>query len=97
MFAALSLNSFLEGTDLLLEAQDGLSGSLRAETMLLLLGSRGEALARASDMECREYGRVMGDLLKPILYSAAAVFVSPSRPRGSAWWHWKVSPAEHPH
>jgi glycosyltransferase involved in cell wall biosynthesis len=82
MFAALSLNSYLKGADLLLEALEGLPASLRGETMLLLLGSRGEALARASGIESREFGRVTGDLLKPILYSAADIFVSPSRAEG---------------
>jgi glycosyltransferase involved in cell wall biosynthesis len=82
MFSALSLNAYLKGADLLLEALEGLPASLRAETMLLLLGSKGEAIARASRLECREYGRVMGDPLKPILYSAADVFVSPSRAEG---------------
>lgn len=79
MSAALSLNSYLKGPDLLLEALGGLSPSLRAETILVLLGSRGEMLADQSGMETRQYGSVTGDLLKPILYSAADVFVSPSR------------------
>ncbi|MFC2023124.1 hypothetical protein ACFLT5_00100 [Chloroflexota bacterium] len=48
MPAALFLTNYRKGEDLLLEALESLPPSLRAETMLLLMGSRGEALARAS-------------------------------------------------
>jgi glycosyltransferase involved in cell wall biosynthesis len=82
MFAALYLNNYAKGGDLLLEALDSLPATLRAETILVLLGSRGETLARASGIESREYRLVMDDRLKSILYSAADVFVSPSRCEG---------------
>ncbi|MFC2023115.1 glycosyltransferase [Chloroflexota bacterium] len=82
MFAALFLSNYRKGADLLLEALESLPPSLRAETLLLLMGSKGEALAGASGMESREFGLVMDDRLKAILYSAADVFVSPSRSEG---------------
>jgi glycosyltransferase involved in cell wall biosynthesis len=82
MFASLSLNTPEKGPDLLLMALDSLPAALKAETILLLMGSRGQALAGASGMESLDFGLVMDDRLKSILYSAADVFVSPSRFEG---------------
>jgi glycosyltransferase involved in cell wall biosynthesis len=79
MFAALSLNQPWKGGDLLIKALTGLPYSLRAESVLLLLGSNGSDVARASGMEVIEYGRIYDDRIKSLLYSAADVFVSPTR------------------
>jgi glycosyltransferase involved in cell wall biosynthesis len=79
MFAALSLNLPWKGGDLLLEALNGLPESLKSESVLLLLGDKGQAIARESGIETLSYGRVYDDRIKALLYSAADVFVSPSR------------------
>jgi glycosyltransferase involved in cell wall biosynthesis len=79
MFAALSIEQPWKGADLLLEALHGLPAKLKANTILLLLGGRGEGMARASGMQTMSLGRVMVDRVKAIFYSAADLFVSPSR------------------
>jgi glycosyltransferase involved in cell wall biosynthesis len=79
MFAALSLSQPWKGADLLLEALDGLPASLKSETVLLLLGSKGQEFARQSGMPAIAYDRIYDDRLKALLYSAADVFVSPTR------------------
>jgi glycosyltransferase involved in cell wall biosynthesis len=79
MFAALSLSQPWKGADLLLEALNGLPDSLKNESAILLLGSKGEEFASASGMEVISYERIYDDRIKALLYSAADVFVSPSR------------------
>jgi glycosyltransferase involved in cell wall biosynthesis len=79
MFAAMGLHYFSKGGDLLLKVLQNLPESLKAETVLLLLGDRGEALAQAAGLQTHCLGYIGNDRLKAIAYSAADLFVSPSR------------------
>lgn len=79
MFSALSMEQLWKGPDLLVKALQGLPASLKAETMLLLLGDKGQDLARTCGMQVLDLGTVMDDRSKALFYSAADVFVSPSR------------------
>ena len=79
MFAALDMSQHWKGGDLLLEALERLPNSLKADTVLMLLGSRGEAIIRSAGIQTLSLGYVMNDRLKAIAYSAADLFVSPSR------------------
>jgi len=79
MFAALDMSQHWKGGDLLLKALQGLPESLKAETVLLLLGSRGEAIAQFGGIQTINLGYVLNDRLKAIAYSAADLFVSPTR------------------
>ena len=79
MFAALSLSQPWKGADLLLEALNDLPNSLKNESVLLLLGSKGTEVANASSMQVISYENVFDDRIKALLYSAADVFVSPTR------------------
>jgi len=79
MFAALSLSQPWKGADLLLEALKGLPNSLKNESVLLLLGSKGTEMANASGMQVISYENIFDDRIKALLYSAADVFVSPTR------------------
>jgi glycosyltransferase involved in cell wall biosynthesis len=79
MFASMGLHYFSKGGDLLLKALQSLPRSLKAETVLLLLGHRGEAIAEAADLETFNLGYVSSDRLKAIFYSAADLFVHPTR------------------
>ena len=79
MFAALLLNQFNKGGDLLLKALQRLPESLKNETTLLLLGNKGQAVAEAVGMQAVDLGYIGSDHLKTIAYSAADVFVSPTR------------------
>lgn len=79
MFAALRLNQFNKGGDLLLEALQGLPESLKAETVLLTLGNGGEALGQVADIQTYDLGYISHDRIKAIAYSAADLFVFPTR------------------
>ena len=79
MFAALDLSQFWKGGDLLQKALQSLPESLKAETMLLILGNRGEAIAKAVDIQTLNLGYISNDRLKAIAYSAADLFVYPTR------------------
>jgi glycosyltransferase involved in cell wall biosynthesis len=79
MFAALSISQPWKGADLLLDALQGLPDTLKQDTILLLLGGKGEALARRSGIRAISLGQVMNDRVKAVFYSAADIFVSPSR------------------
>ena len=79
MFAASVLNQFNKGGDLLLEALQGLPESLKAETVLLLLGHGGETIAEVVGMQAINLGYITNDRLKAIAYSAADLFISPTR------------------
>jgi glycosyltransferase involved in cell wall biosynthesis len=79
MFASVRLNQRSKGGDLLAEALQSLPAALRREMVLLLLGDGGEEFARAVDMPAVSLGYVGSDRLKAIAYSAAEVYVSPTR------------------
>jgi len=79
MAAALNLNQFNKGGDLLIKALDHLPQTLKSETILLLLGSGGENIASSTNIQTIGLGYVGGDHLKTICYSAADLFVHPTR------------------
>jgi glycosyltransferase involved in cell wall biosynthesis len=79
MFAALDLTSRQKGADFMLEAVRGLPETLKAETTLLLMGTKGESLARSAHMQTISVGYVSGGRLGAAAYSAADIVVSPSR------------------
>lgn len=79
MFGAARLNDSRKGTDLLIKALASLPESLKAETILLTVGDSGEAIARTLGMQVLNLGYISGDRLKCIAYSAADLFVFPTR------------------
>jgi glycosyltransferase involved in cell wall biosynthesis len=79
MFAAESLKDSRKGGDLLLNALQNLPPSLKAETVLLTIGRGGEAISEAVGMATLNLGYVTSDRLKSIAYSAADLFVFPTR------------------
>jgi glycosyltransferase involved in cell wall biosynthesis len=79
MFGAENLNNARKGGDLLLKALQSLPKSLRAETVLLTLGNGGEAILEAVGMPNLNLGYVSSDRLKAIAYSAADLFIFPTR------------------
>jgi glycosyltransferase involved in cell wall biosynthesis len=79
MFASMGLHYFSKGGDLLLKALQSLPESMKAEAVLLLLGDRGEAIAETAGIQALDLGYVRNDRLKVIAYSAADLFISPSR------------------
>ncbi|HIK16965.1 MAG TPA: glycosyltransferase family 4 protein [Leptolyngbyaceae cyanobacterium M33_DOE_097] len=79
MFAAESLLDARKGGDLLLEALKRLPDQLRSETTLLTIGTGGEAIAESTGIETFNLGYVSDDRLKVIAYSAADLFIFPTR------------------
>jgi glycosyltransferase involved in cell wall biosynthesis len=79
MFAALKLNNRRKGGDLLLKALQALPASLKAETVLLTIGYGGESILGAIGMQAFHLGYVDDDHLKAVAYSAADLFLSPTR------------------
>lgn len=79
MFGAENLKDTRKGGDLLLKALSHLPESLKAGTVLLTVGDRGEVIAQATGIATLNLGYVSSDRLKSIAYSAADLFVFPTR------------------
>jgi glycosyltransferase involved in cell wall biosynthesis len=79
MFASAALNDPMKGGPLLLEALQGLPPDVKAKTVLLLLGDRSDAIGRVGGIETIGLGYVKDDATKVEAYSAADIFVLPSR------------------
>ena len=71
--------AWMKGADLLVRAVQQMPASLKRETMLLLVGEGGEALARKLDIAATPLGFVVSDRLKALVCSAADLLVLPSR------------------
>ncbi len=84
LFSAMRMNAssfegFRKGGDLLVQALRSLPDSLKAETVLLLLGEGGETLAEEVGIAALNLGYVGSDQLKAIAYGAADLFILPTR------------------
>lgn len=79
MFVAENLADARKGGNLLIQSLAQLPVSLKAETVLLTLGNGGEAMSEAVEMDSVNLGYVGSDRLKTIAYSAADLFLFPTR------------------
>ncbi|GAB4369326.1 MAG: glycosyltransferase family 4 protein [Elainellaceae cyanobacterium] len=79
MFGADNVKDARKGTDLLLKALQSLPESLKAETLLLTIGNGSEAISEGVEMLNLNLGYVSSDRLKSIAYSAADLFLFPTR------------------
>jgi glycosyltransferase involved in cell wall biosynthesis len=79
MFASQSLMDFRKGGDLLLQALQSLPSRLKQQLQLLILGDGGEAIAHMIDIPTLNLGYVGSDRLKAVAYSAADLFIFPTR------------------
>lgn len=79
MFGAQSLSDPRKGGDLLFQALQSLPASLRAETVLLTIGSESIKSSESFGMTVYHFGYVSSDRLKTVLYSAADLFILPTR------------------
>ena len=68
-----------KGMDLLVQSLNALPPDVRSAATLLCIGNGGESLAEACEMDVLSLGFVSNERLKAICYSAADVFVLPSR------------------
>lgn len=78
-FAAFSLTNHIKGGDLLIEALAGLEDELKSRLVLLTFGGSGEGITQTTGIETVQLGFLYDDQPKVQAYSAADVFVVPSR------------------
>ena len=79
LFGAESLKDQRKGGDLLLKALQQLPQSLKLETILLTFGNGSESITSELGMQTINLGYVSSDRLKSIAYSAADLFIFPTR------------------
>jgi len=79
MFGAVDLKDLRKGGDLLIKVLQSLPKYLQNEVILMVLGESGEALVKSVDFPTMNFDYVSSDRLKAILYSAADLFLFPSR------------------
>jgi len=79
LFGAHNLEDPRKGFDLLQRALALLPASLKMETLLLTFGSSGGAIAKDAGLAYLNLGYVTNDRLKSIAYSAADLFLFPTR------------------
>ncbi len=79
MFGAVNSSWKVKGADLLVKALQALPASLKKETILLTMGKMGEDMMNSIDMKAIHLGFVENERFQAIIYSAADLFVLPSR------------------
>ncbi|MDJ0632140.1 MAG: glycosyltransferase family 4 protein [Xenococcaceae cyanobacterium MO_188.B29] len=79
LFVSQNLNDPRKGGDLLIKALQELPASLKKEITILVMGNGGESLTENIDIPAIHLGYVDGDRLKSIAYSAADLFIFPTR------------------
>lgn len=79
MFGAQSLNDSRKGGDLLITALKKLPESLKQETILLTMGNDSTEISNTVGMKTISLGYLTSDRLKSVAYSAADLFVFPTR------------------
>lgn len=78
-FTAQSLQDPRKGSDLLITALQKLPDTLKSDLILMTMGDGHEALAQEIDIPLMPLGYIGGDRLKALAYSAADIFVFPTR------------------
>jgi glycosyltransferase involved in cell wall biosynthesis len=79
MFMAVSMNDYRKGGDLLIEALKQLPPHIKDNTTLLLLGNNPGNLSEQAGIDICHLGYVSHHRLKSMAYSAADLFVIPTR------------------
>ncbi|PPS40647.1 glycosyltransferase family 4 protein [Chroococcidiopsis sp. TS-821] len=79
MFGAASLQDSRKGGDLLLQALQKLPASLKSEIVLLTFGGGEDTIAQTVAMPAINLGYIDSDRLKAVAYSAADLFIFPTR------------------
>ncbi|MBD2107742.1 glycosyltransferase [Nodosilinea sp. FACHB-13] len=79
LFSAVDLKDARKGGDLLVKALTQLPNTIKQDCVLLTLGSTTHQLASAVDLPVINLGYVSSDRLKSVVYSAADLFLLPTR------------------
>ena len=79
LFGAHNQKAPRKGVDLLVDALEGLPDSLKNETVLLTMGTSGNSISETTGIVTIDLGFLNSDRLKVIAYSAADLFLFPTR------------------
>ncbi|MEA5452272.1 glycosyltransferase family 4 protein [Leptolyngbya sp. CCNP1308] len=79
LFSAVNLTDFRKGGDLLIKALNQLPTTLKKDCLLLTLGHPSKQLATLLDIPLMNLGYISSDRLKSIAFSAADLFIFPTR------------------
>jgi glycosyltransferase involved in cell wall biosynthesis len=79
MFVAGYLKTVRKGADLLVKALEGLPESCRDQVVILTVGNGGENFSQKLNLPVINLGYVSDDVTKAIAYSAADLFILPTR------------------
>jgi len=79
MISSITLTDYRKGADLLIQALEGIPKSLKSEITLIVLGQQGGAVADSTDIQTIDLGYISSDRIKAIAFSAADLFVFPTR------------------
>ena len=79
MIGAHDLNDFRKGSDLMLQALKGLPDTLKSSCLLLTLGLGGKDLSERVGIKSLSLGYLTSDQLKAMAFSAADLFIFPTR------------------
>lgn len=79
MFGAVNSTWKVKGADLLVKALQALPANLKKEIVLVTMGKMGEDVINLIDMQAIHLGFVENERFQAIIYSAADLFVLPSR------------------
>jgi len=79
LFGAHNQKAPRKGADLLVDALEGLPDSLKNETVLLTMGTSGNSISETTGIVTIDLGFLSSDRLKVIAYSAADLFLFPTR------------------
>ncbi|MBD2230089.1 glycosyltransferase family 4 protein [Phormidium tenue] len=79
LFSAINLTDSRKGGDLLIKALNQLPATLKKDCLLLTLGHPSKQLATLLDIPLMNLGYVSSDRLKSVAYSAADLFLFPTR------------------
>lgn len=82
MFAAINLKNHGKGGDLLIDAIKRIPEALKKDIILLLLGSGGETVEEATGVRTIKMGFITSERIKSLAYSAADLFILPTRSEG---------------
>lgn len=79
MFSATDLKNFAKGGDLLLKALATLPEALKKQCFLLTMGRNGHLVAESAGIHGLDLGYVANERFKRLVFSAADLFIFPSR------------------
>jgi glycosyltransferase involved in cell wall biosynthesis len=79
MISSIKLSDYRKGVNLLIKALEDMPKSLKSEITIITLGLNGSSVASATNIQTVDLGYISNDRIKAIAYSAADLFVFPTR------------------